>query len=107
MNQCLEFQSNFPELALADYPDKLSRRDEISQLFIPFRKTRTQKQWEQWLKQDRLAEWQPYILDDVLRELYWKNALVRGENEGESGLYWRCKAIKMAGKRILGGESLT
>ncbi len=104
LNQCLAFQSNFPELDLAKYPDKLSRSDEISQLFIPFIKTRMQKQWNQWLAQDRVAEWQPYILDDVLRELYWKNALIRREKEGESGLYWRCKAIKMAGKRILGRE---
>jgi hypothetical protein len=75
----------------------------MSQLFIPLKKTSTQGQWGKWLEQDKLTEWQPYILDDILRELYWKNALVRREKDGKSGLYWRCEAMRMAGKKILGG----
>ncbi len=101
LSQCLELQSNSPELKLSDYPEKLSHSDEILQLFIPFRKKQSQQKWKQWLSQDRLAEWHPYLLDNVLRDLYWKNALVKREKDGVSGLYWRCEAMQIAATRIL------
>jgi hypothetical protein len=101
LDKCLEFQSS--GLNSENYPEKLSQCSEVLQLFTPYKKTRIHEQWDKWLKQDKLAGWQPYILDDVLRELYWKNALVKRDNDGEIGLYWRCEAIRMAGKKILGG----
>jgi hypothetical protein len=101
LNKCfLEVQQHFSHIAELNLTEMLSQSDEIWQLFIPFTKIdqASQQRLCNLLEKEKLAEWQPYILDDLLRELYWKNLLVWRDN----GLYWRCEAIRMAGKNILG-----
>lgn len=101
LNKCFALQLDYPLLdVMRNYPEKLSQSDELWQLFMPFR-TKDQEIRQQVCqclgKQGKLANWQPYILDEVLRELYWKNLLVWRDDE----LHWRCEAMRMAGKEIL------
>jgi len=98
LEECFKLRQQYPELALADYPKILSQNDYVWQLFIPFGKDNTAKQKIcQWLQQEELGKAQPYILDDLLRQLYWKDLLVeRGKR-----LYWRCEALRLAGQEIL------
>jgi hypothetical protein len=42
-----------------------------------------------------------YIFDDLLRQLYWANLLVKRLVKGEKRLVWRCEAIRQAGISIL------
>ncbi|MCP4695438.1 MAG: hypothetical protein GY862_01115 [Gammaproteobacteria bacterium] len=58
-----------------------------------------------WLQKERLAEFEPYIKNDLLRELYWKNLLVRRDSaSGQTWLYWRCPALQRGGLNILGDD---
>lgn len=53
------------------------------------------------LGQTRLAPAQPYILDPVLRSLYWANLIVvRRDREG-AWLCWRCEIVRLAGEQML------
>ena len=102
LNECLKIRQAFPRFALDKYPELLSQRDYIWQLFTPFMQNIVEKkQIGEWLQQEHLGKMQPYILNDLIRQLYWKNLLVGKEMDGEKYLFWRCKAIKMAGLEIL------
>lgn len=98
LNKCLEIYKKFPRLSLIDYPEKLSELDCIWQIFIPFKKAAVEKRIIELLQRDDLGKAKPYIFDDLLRELYWKNLLVKRDGR----LCWRCEAIKMTGLEIFG-----
>ena len=75
--------------------------------FTPFlQDSRAKKQIGEWLHQEHLGEMRPYIIDDLKRELYWKNLLVGKQlaelNSTKKYLCWRCEAIRIAGREILG-----
>jgi hypothetical protein len=103
----LEIKQQAPKLPLDDYPDKLLRENEVWKrevwkLFTPFtRHNETRQQVYEWLQQEDLGKAQPFIFDDLLRQLYWKNLLVEREINGEKRLLWRCQALREIGKNIL------
>jgi DNA-binding XRE family transcriptional regulator len=103
LDECLRIKQQQPQLELEEYPNTLSESDCVWQLFTPFTKnTSTKQQLAQWLQQEELGKAQPYILDDLLRQLYWKNLLV----ERDKRLYWRCSTLRMAGLKILGNNNI-
>jgi hypothetical protein len=101
LNECLELKRQNPTLPLDKYSQKLSENEIVWQLFMPFKDTEAMPQIYEWLQQKNLGKTQPYILNGLLRQLYWKNLLVeRGEH-----LCWRCEALRIAGRQILGNEN--
>jgi len=58
-----------------------------------------------WLGQDNLGPYRGWILDPLLRRLYWKNLLRAEGPAGTEHLVWRCPAIIDAGRRVLGGNA--
>jgi transcriptional regulator with XRE-family HTH domain len=105
LNQCFQFQQQSPNdwKDLTDsYPKKLSQSETVWQCLtgmIEKDEETVQRLCELFKQKDKplLSSWQPYILDKLLRELYWKNLLVwRDKKE----LYWRCEAVCMAGEKI-------
>jgi hypothetical protein len=54
-----------------------------------------------WLEQPVLGRAQPYLIDRLLRRLFWANLITaRGADHGPQ-LQWRCAAVREAGRRIL------
>lgn len=112
LNQCFRFQQHSPNdwRDLTDYSNKLSKSEEVWQLFTPFlekEKETLERLRELLTKNDKplLGNWQPDIVDKLLRELYWKNLLVwrdKDDEPGEKELCWRCEAVRMAGEKIFG-----
>jgi hypothetical protein len=58
------------------------------------------------LTQQRLAPAQPYILDPLLRGLYWANLIVVRRYHDGAWLEWRCEAIRRAGTLIAGDAEI-
>lgn len=58
------------------------------------------------LTQQRLAPAQPYILDPLLRSLYWANLIVVRRYHDGAWLEWRCEAIRRAGTLIAGDAEI-
>ncbi len=56
-----------------------------------------------WLRQDDLGPYRGWILDPLLRRLYWKNLLRTKGPAGAERLVWRCPAIIETGRWVLGG----
>jgi len=55
-----------------------------------------------WLQQPRLARTRPYLIDTLLRQLYWANLIApRTDAAGVSWLEWRCEPIRQAGLMIV------
>jgi len=102
LNECLTLQQQQPNLALKDYPEILSQFAQAA--FIPFiQDDGAKQQLSEYLQQQDLGKFTQPIYSNLLRQLYWKNALVvRGENWNKR-LFWRCDAFVMAG--ILVGEN--
>lgn len=99
LNECLRLKQQSPHLEMEDYPRRLSDSDCVWQFFTPFTQdTGAQQQVCEWLQQEELGRAQPFILDDLLRQLYWRNLLV----ERDRRLYWRCDALRIGGLKILG-----
>ncbi len=53
------------------------------------------------LGQDRLAVAQPYLLDPLLRRLFWANLVVARRHPDGNWLEWRCAAVQRAGTLII------
>ncbi len=102
LNECLTLQQQQPHLPLKDYPEILTQSAQAP--FIPFIQDDSAKQQlSEYLQQQDLGKFTQPIYSNLLRQLYWKNALVvRGENWNKR-LFWRCDAFVMAG--ILVGEN--
>ncbi len=103
LDECLKLKNkNSRPLKSTDFIEELTQCDALWQSFQPFKKEQQARQVIcEWLKQDKLADWQPYIQNELLRELYWENLLVKRDNNGKHELEWRCDAVRMAGKTIL------
>ena len=100
LKECLMLKKQFPNLPLAQYSEKLSQTGYVYGLFTPLRQEpNTRQKVYDWLQKEEVGKAEPYILDDVLRNLYWKNLVV----EREGRLYWRCETVRMAGQQILAG----
>ena len=54
-----------------------------------------------WLDDGRIAPSRPYLLDPVLRALYWANLIVARRDGEATWLQWRCDAIRTAARLIL------
>lgn len=98
LNQCLGLRQQAPNLAIPNYPKALSQLECVWQLFNPFlQESSTRQQLAQYLQQDDLGKAQPYIINPLVRQLYWRNLLVAREKR----LCWRCEALLMAGREVL------
>lgn len=56
-----------------------------------------------WLQRDQIAPARPYLVDPLLRQLYWHNLLApRAQAQGQgSWLEWRCGAIRRAVRQVI------
>jgi hypothetical protein len=101
LGECLILKKQSPDFPLEKYPEKLSKSSYVYGLFTPLTQDQsTRQKMRHWIQMDEVGKAEPYIQDNILRKLYWKNLLVK---RGEC-LYWRCEAMRMAGKTIFGNE---
>jgi hypothetical protein len=101
LTECLKLKTQSPDLPLEKYPEKLSQCDWISELFTAFTQNESVRQRvSEWLQKDEVGNAEPYILDNLRRQLYWKNLLVEREVNEKKRLYWRCEAMRMAGQQM-------
>lgn len=54
-----------------------------------------------WLEQPVLGRAQPYLIDRLLRRLFWANLVTARAAPQGAQLHWRCEAVREAGRRIL------
>ena len=54
-----------------------------------------------WLTQARIGPARPYLIDPMLRNLYWSNLVVARHDAAGAWLEWRCAAIRDAAAAIL------
>ncbi len=55
----------------------------------------------EYLQRERLAPAQPYLLDPLLRALYWANLITVRQDPDGNWLHWRSAAIRRAGELVL------
>jgi hypothetical protein len=102
LKRCLDIKSS--NLTLENYAEEL--KPEVWQFFMPFFKEKAKMgehlqqeckaKMGEHLQQECVAKVQPFILDNLVRKLYWKNLLV--ERDGK--LCWRCETLRMVGAEI-------
>ena len=91
-----------PNLAWDEYSKKFSQSDYVWKLFTQFAQDdSTRQQVCKLLQQKCLGKSQPYILNNLLRKLYWENLLVENNINGTKQLCWRCETLRIVGKEIL------
>ncbi|MEG2803170.1 hypothetical protein [Stenotrophomonas sp.] len=54
-----------------------------------------------WLDVTRLAPARPYLVDPLLRPLYWHNLLAARRHDDGAWLEWRCEAIRRAVRQAI------
>ncbi len=57
-----------------------------------------------WLQRDQIAPARPYLLDPLLRQLYWSNLLAARVHPQGTWLEWRCEAIRRAVRQVIGSH---
>jgi len=99
LQYCFEYRAKNPNLPINEYPQRLKQEPELVAAFTRFQQNpKLAQQLCKWLAQPEVAPAPPYIFDDLLREVYWLNLLVKRDN----CLVWRCDAVCEAGQEILG-----
>ncbi len=99
LKQCFSLYRKQPTLPLTDYPNFLAKADILYQSFVPFLQDSTQQQrLHSLLAENEVALAEPFILDNLIRKLYWQNLLASSSNKT---LQWRSESIKIAGLQIL------
>lgn len=56
---------------------------------------------EAWLERPRLAPARPYLVDPLLRQLYWHNLLAARAHADGMWLEWRCEAIRRSVRQVI------
>ncbi len=81
--------------------EQLASHPPLWQAFLPLLETPAHRTpIREWLAKPRLAPARPYLLDPLLRSLYWHNLLVARRHADGLWLEWRCAAIREAGLLI-------
>ncbi len=94
--RCLEYRAE--NIAIPDYIQRLQQEAVLITAFARFKKNAAHShQLCTWLTQSDVGPIQPYLFDDLLREIYWSNLLVKRQNR----LTWRCEAVCKVGQEIL------
>ncbi|OQW91112.1 MAG: hypothetical protein BWK78_05495 [Thiotrichaceae bacterium IS1] len=84
---------------LMNYPQRLSETPEVCGWFTPYLcRPQEARKIVEWLAARKIAPAKEFLLDQLLRELYWKNLIVKGDG---NWIYWRCEAIRLAGTAVL------
>lgn len=92
-------QHDLADAAVIEY---LAGHAPLWQALLPLLQDPTQRAIVQdWLAQPRLSPARPYLLDPVLRHLYWSNLLVARAHPDGNWLEWRCEAIRRAAALIV------
>ncbi len=87
-----------------EYRDGHVKSPPMGMMFLPLRRDRDKtRRVNQYLEDDDLGATEPYVFDDTLRDLYWRNLLTTRPPRDDRGsrLVWRCEAIRQAGREIL------
>ena len=96
LHSCLEYHEQ--GMNADEYAQRLKQDAILVTAFAKFKKNTSQcQQLCEWLQQVDVAPAQPYLFDDLLREIYWANLLVKQHNR----LEWRCEVVREAGLEIL------
>lgn len=124
LKECLTIKQAKKTLSIEECNQLLSTNRHIWSLFTPYGKDKEAREKTlNWLKVNSLELGrrrglfldEPFIREDLLRELYWKNLLVKRDESVDpdldsyyrttryrtTRLYWRCEAIRMAGRQVL------
>lgn len=60
---------------------------------------------QSWLAQAVLGRAQPYLIDRLLRRLFWANLVTARPGTDGLQLEWRCEAVRRAGRQIIAAWS--
>lgn len=101
LHECLDLRRKHG--GAVDYGRALATSPTVYQSFLPYRHDAgTARRLCELLDSDDLGPAEPYLQDNLLRRLYWKN-LVRQTGGGwEERLVWRCGTIRDTGRALLG-----
>lgn len=110
LQKCLQLYQEELTLEWQNYPARLSEDHYVWQLFAPWTRNRAEaKKVYGWLMQEDIISSSVLFNyndkskhNEILRRLYWKNMLVERRIKGHKRLCWRCEAIRLAGREILG-----
>ncbi len=58
-----------------------------------------------WLAQASLGRAQPYLIDRLLRRLFWANLVTARPGADGLQLEWRCEAVRRAGRQVIAAWS--
>jgi len=100
LHSCLEYHAEKRGMAINanEYSQHLKQEAILITAFARFKKNVSQcQQLCEWLSQLDVAPVQPYLFEDLLREVYWANLLVKRQNR----LMWRGEVVREAGQEIL------
>ena len=119
LQKCLRLYEKGPTQKWRNYLASLSEYPLVWQLFTPFTQSLSEaKQVCEWLTQKEVAPvsvlyYYGHKHNALLRRLYWKNVLVEKylkkrhkllwwRTTDRKYLCWRCEALRLAGKKVLG-----
>jgi|GEM_PF-2153644 len=100
LEQCVILYGHKPGFTLPDLVEVVVQSPNICRLFLPFGHDSGRKdELKRLLGGADVGALGERYNDTVIKNLYWKNLLKRGERNRR--LYWRSEALRLAGREIL------
>jgi hypothetical protein len=102
LDTSLRLVAREPDLDLGALPGRLANHDILWARYTPLINTEAHRErLRELLAMDTVAEAQPFLIEPVLRRLYWSNLVRERPGTAQPVIGWLCEAARLAGQRIL------
>ncbi|TDR44013.1 hypothetical protein DFR29_106159 [Tahibacter aquaticus] len=102
IDEALQAHANNPRLETPQLHECLSGSVRLWESFLPLLADEAARmRIGELLHKSTLGRAQPYLIDRLLRRLFWANLIAARPGEQGAQLEWRCAAVREAGRQIL------
>jgi hypothetical protein len=101
IDEALHLHASTPALQTAQLLECLYGSERLWESFMPLLADAAARQRiAAWLEKPVLGRAQPYLIDRLLRRLFWANLVTARASAEGLQLEWRCEAVRRAGRQI-------
>ncbi len=99
---CLDMATNGHEPTESRWDLALAEHEQLWEAVIPLARNAAERQrLTSFCAEDVIGSSRPYLVDPLLRGLYWRNLITNRVGAEGSQLQWRCSAIRNAVSQVL------
>ena len=106
IDEALHWHAAHPRHEKPSLPECLAGSVRLWEGFVPLLgEAAARERIGSWLEQTVVGRAQPYLIDRLLRRLFWANLVTVRDGRDGLQLEWRCDAVRRAGRQVIAAWS--